>query len=215
MQGMYSYADSIYKRVGKRMLDLTLVIASMPITLPLICAVSVAIRIGLGSPVFFRQERLGLNGKEFLITKFRTMSQARDQKGDLLSDQLRLTRLGRWLRSTSVDELPELINVLRGEMSLVGPRPLHSYYRDRYSDRQFRRHHAPPGITGWAQVHGRNAISWEKKFELDLWYVQHQSLWLDLKILCLTSLNLFRSEGVTQPGHATADEFKGTFDKGV
>jgi sugar transferase EpsL len=171
---------------------------------------AVAVRLALGAPVFFRQERPGLAGRTFRIVKFRTMSQARGHDGQLLPDAQRLGRVGRWLRASSLDELPEVFNVLRGEMSLVGPRPLLPQYLARYSPRQARRHEVRPGITGWAQVNGRNALSWEDRFELDVWYVEHRSFWLDLKILGLTALKVIRREGISAAGEATMGEFRGS-----
>ncbi|WP_423839267.1 sugar transferase [Thermus scotoductus] len=171
----------------------------------------IALRIWreMGSPVLFRQVRPGLYGKPFVMYKFRTMTEARDAEGNLLPDALRLTPFGRWLRSTSLDELPELFNVLMGDMSLVGPRPLLMEYLDRYTPEQARRHEVKPGITGWAQVNGRNALSWEEKFKLDLWYVDNWTIWLDLKILWLTLVKVLGREGISAPGHATMPEFKG------
>jgi sugar transferase EpsL len=197
------------------MFDLALSVAALPVWLPLVAALALAVRLRLGSPVFFKQERLGLGGRAFFIKKFRTMTDSRDAQGKLLPDAERLTNLGKFLRATSLDELPEMINVLRGEMSLVGPRPLYAHYRDRYTPGQFRRHEAPPGISGWAQVNGRNALTWEQKFEMDVWYVDHQSFRLDLKIIALTFLKIVRREGISQPGHATAEEFTGSLHKGV
>jgi lipopolysaccharide/colanic/teichoic acid biosynthesis glycosyltransferase len=208
-------SSDIYRRTGKRVFDLALIMLALPVTLPLLVTLALLVRVRLGSPVMFRQERLGLNGKPFSIRKFRTMTNGRDARGNLLPDSERLTRFGRFLRAASLDELPELINVLRGEMSLVGPRPLYSHYRDRYTAEQFRRHEVLPGITGWAQVNGRNAISWEAKFERDVWYVDHCSLRLDVKIIALTLLKIIKREGISQPGHATAEEFQGTLHKGV
>lgn len=205
----------MYRRCGKRILDLACCVLAMPVVLPLVVLIGLMVRIHFGSPVLFIQERLGLKGRPFLIRKFRTMTDARGDDGELLPDVDRLTAIGRFLRATSLDELPELMNVLRGEMSLVGPRPLYSHYRDRYTPDQFRRHEALPGISGWAQVNGRNALSWEEKFGLDVWYVDHQSFRLDVKIIALTVLNLIRRVGVSQPGHATAQEFKGSMRKGA
>ena len=202
--------SGIYRRRVKRVLDLVFCVLALPVVLPLLVIIALVVRIHFGSSVLFTQERLGLDGRPFLITKFRTMTGARDAQGNLLPDAERLTRLGRFLRATSLDELPELMNVLGGEMSLVGPRPLYAHYRDRYTPEQFRRHEVLPGISGWAQVNGRNALSWEQKFELDLWYVDHQSLFLDLRILFLTIWNALIREGINQPGHATAEEFMGT-----
>ncbi len=193
----------------KRVFDL--VVSSLMILLlsPLLAAVAMLVRLRLGSPVLFRQKRAGWFGSRFECLKFRTMTNARDANGQLLPDANRLTGLGRFLRSTSLDELPELINVIRGEMSLVGPRPLLAKYLERYSPEQMRRHNARPGITGWAQINGRNAVNWEQRFELDLWYVEHWSFWLDLSILTKTAWQVVRREGVSPPGHATMPEFPG------
>jgi lipopolysaccharide/colanic/teichoic acid biosynthesis glycosyltransferase len=164
----------------------------------------------MGSPVFFKQQRPGLHGKPFYMFKFRTMTNACDGDGCLLPDCDRLTPLGRFLRSTSLDELPELFNVLKGDMSLVGPRPLLMQYLDRYTPEQARRHEVRPGVTGWAQVNGRNALSWEDKFEMDVWYVDNRSFWLDLKILWMTLLKVVRREGISGDGCETMTEFEGT-----
>lgn len=172
--------------------------------------VAVLVRIVHGKPVLFRQNRPGYQSSLFTVYKFRTMNNARDKQGNLLPDEQRLTRLGRFLRSSSLDELPELFNVLRGEMSLVGPRPLFKHYLERYSPEQARRHEVLPGITGWAQVNGRNALDWEEKFRLDVWYVDNWSFGLDLKILLLTLWKVIKREGISQPGHATAEEFMGS-----
>ena len=173
----------------------------------LILAITIFSR--LGSPILFRQRRPGLNGEIFEMLKFRSMQEAKDKEGNLLPDSERLTEFGRWLRSTSLDELPELWNVLRGEMSLVGPRPLLMEYLPLYSPEQAHRHDVRPGITGWAQVNGRNAISWEEKFKLDVWYVDHQSFWLDLKILFLTVKNVISQHGISADGEATMPKFSG------
>lgn len=170
---------------------------------------AVWVRLALGKPVLFSQVRPGLDGKPFTMYKFRTMTNARDAKGELLPDALRLTRFGRFLRASSLDELPELWNVLKGDMSLVGPRPLLMEYLPLYSSFQARRHEVRPGITGWAQVNGRNALSWEERFELDVWYVDHHSLWLDLRILWLTVRKVIQREGITAKGEATMSKFKG------
>ena len=170
---------------------------------------AVWVRLALGKPVLFSQARPGLGGKPFTMYKFRTMTNARDAKGELLPDALRLTRFGRFLRASSLDELPELWNVLKGDMSLVGPRPLLMEYLPLYSSFQARRHEVRPGITGWAQVNGRNALSWEERFELDVWYVDHHSLWLDLRILWLTVRKVIQREGITAKGEATMSKFKG------
>jgi sugar transferase EpsL len=195
---------------AKRTFDVVLAAAAIVLLSPVLAAVALLIRFRFGSPVLFRQERAGLFGSRFECLKFRTMTDARDANGQLLPDTDRLTRLGRFLRSTSLDELPELINVIRGEMSLVGPRPLLAKYLERYSSEQMRRHHVRPGITGYAQINGRNALNWDKRFELDLWYIDHQTFWLDLKIVLLTPWRLLNRDGISQPGHATAEEFTGT-----
>ncbi len=170
----------------------------------------IMVGLSLGRPIFFKQIRPGLNGKPFQMIKIRTMINLHDQYGNLLSDADRLTKFGRFLRATSIDELPELWNVFRGDMSLVGPRPLLMEYLPLYSDEQARRHKVRPGITGWAQVNGRNAIGWEEKFKLDVWYVDHQSFWLDLKILWLTALKVTKRDGISPQGEATMASFKGS-----
>ncbi|MEN6437691.1 MAG: sugar transferase [Syntrophobacter sp.] len=181
---------------------------------PLLITLFVLVRLLIGSPIFFIQIRPGLNGKPFKMYKFRTMNDIRDPRGNLLPDSQRLTAFGRFLRITSLDELPELWNVIKGDMSLVGPRPLLMQYLDRYTPEQARRHEVKPGITGWAQINGRNAISWEKKFELDVWYVDHWSLWLDIKIIGMTIWKILRREGISQQGEATAREFMGNTQRG-
>jgi sugar transferase EpsL len=196
--------------LSKRLFDLVLSLIGLVLLSPVMLVVSLLVRRCLGKPVLFRQIRPGYKARLFEVYKFRTMNDARDSLGNLLPDAERLTRLGRFLRSSSLDELPELVNVLRGEMSLVGPRPLFAKYLERYSPEQARRHEVLPGITGWAQINGRNAISWEDKFRLDVWYVDNWSFWLDLKILLLTLWKVIRREGISQPGHATAEEFMGT-----
>lgn len=192
---------------AKRVMDLALVIGSAPLWLPLLGVIAILVRIKLGSPVFFRQFRPGLREQVFEMVKFRTMRCDRDSTGELLPDEVRLTPFGRWLRSSSLDELPELWNVIKGEMSLVGPRPLLVRYLARYSTEQRRRHEVPPGLTGWAQVNGRNALSWESRFAMDVWYVDNRSLYLDLKILALTLGSVFSRRGVSARGHATMPEF--------
>ncbi|GAA3984008.1 sugar transferase [Comamonas faecalis] len=193
----------------KRLLDFTVALLGLiALALPL-CILILLIRRKLGSPVFFRQTRPGLHGKPFQMVKFRTMTDARDAQGALLPDADRLTPFGRFLRSTSLDELPELWNVLKGDMSLVGPRPLLMEYLPLYSPEQARRHAVRPGVTGWAQVNGRNAISWEEKFALDVWYVDHQSLALDLRILWLTVKKVLVREGISAAGEATMGKFTG------
>jgi len=196
--------------LAKRIFDLALTIPGMMVAAPVMLLIGLLVRIYLGKPVLFCQERPGYLGKPFRIHKFRSMTDARDAQGNLLPDAQRLARLGRFLRSSSLDELPELINILRGEMSLVGPRPLLMQYLERYTPEQARRHHALPGMTGWAQVNGRNAISWDDKFRLDVWYVDHWSLGLDVRIIFLTLWKILRREGISQPGHATAEEFMGS-----
>jgi sugar transferase EpsL len=193
----------------KRIFDLVLTIPGLILISPLLAFAALLVRIRLGKPVLFRQLRPGYRAIPFEIYKFRTMSEARDADGNLLPDEDRLTKLGRFLRASSIDELPELFNVLRGEMSLVGPRPLLMQYLERYSPEQARRHEVLPGITGWAQIGGRNVITWDEKFERDVWYVDHWSLRRDVKILILNFWKVIKREGISQPGHATAEEFMG------
>lgn len=193
----------------KRIFDLVVALPVFVLLLPAIVLVAALVRLKLGSSIFFRQLRPGLNGQVFNMYKFRTMTDERDRNGSLLSDKDRLTEFGGFLRSTSLDELPGLWNVLKGEMSLVGPRPLLVEYLPLYSTQQARRHEIKPGITGWAQVNGRNEIGWDEKFELDVWYVDHRSILLDLKILWLTVKKVILRDGVSQNGHATVEYFKG------
>lgn len=193
----------------KRALDIIGAAAGMLLLSPVIVVLSLLIRRRLGSPVLFRQDRPGLDGRIFGMVKFRTMTNARGKDGDLLPDAERLTPFGRWLRSTSLDELPELWNVLRGDMSLVGPRPLLVQYLPLYSAEQARRHDVKPGLTGWAQINGRNALSWNEKFALDIWYVDHRSLALDLRILWWTAWRVLRRDGVSAAGEATMPVFTG------
>lgn len=193
----------------KRILDIAITLPALILLSPILILISFLVVIFYGFPILFRQERPGFKVKIFTIYKFRTMHNTVNKLGEPLPDRKRLTKLGRFLRSTSLDELPELINVLKGEMSLVGPRPLLPDYLPLYNAEQARRHDVLPGITGWAQVHGRNALSWEEKFELDTWYVDHQSSWLDLKIIGMTLLKVLQREGISQPGQATAELFKG------
>lgn len=200
----------MYRRHLKRIFDLCIASAALIALAPLLLIIAALVRVSLGAPVIFRQQRPGLHGKPFTLLKFRSMTDARDAEGNLLPDDRRLTRFGRFLRSSSLDELPELINVVRGDMSLVGPRPLLMEYLDRYTPEQMRRHAVRPGITGWAQVNGRNAITWEQKFALDVWYVDHLSFWLDLRILALTVWRVARCEGINQRGCATVTIFQGT-----
>ena len=194
----------------KRLFDLTASTAGLLVLSPVLAGLALAVRVKLGSPVFFRQVRPGLHGRPFEMVKFRTMRNAHDSNGNLLPDDQRMTPLGSFLRSSSLDELPELWNVIRGDMSLVGPRPLLMQYLDRYTADQARRHDVRPGITGWAQVNGRNSLEWEDRLEMDVWYVDNQSLWLDLKILALTVGKVFRRDGVAAEGHVTMPEFMGS-----
>lgn len=194
----------------KRLFDILAVVLTAPVWLPVCGVLAILVALKLGRPVIFRQTRPGLHGKPFAFAKFRSMTDARDASGQPLPDEQRLPPFGRWLRSTSLDELPELLHVLTGEMSLVGPRPLLMQYLERYSPRQARRHEVRPGLTGWSQVNGRNALSWEEKLELDVWYVENRSFWLDLKILAMTFTAVFKKRGVTAPGSATAPEFMGS-----
>jgi len=197
------------KRQEKRVLDVLLAACALVALSPVLLVVAVLVRMRLGAPVLFTQVRPGLGGRPFRMVKFRTMTEARDAAGTLLPDNVRLTPFGKFLRSTSLDELPELWNVLRGEMSLVGPRPLLMQYLPLYSDEQRRRHEVRPGITGWAQVNGRNASSWEERFRQDVWYVDRQSLWLDVKILAMTVLKVVKRDGVSATGHVTMPPFQG------
>ncbi len=198
-----------YRRYAKRVFDLAFTIPALIVLSPFMLMIALMVRLVLGNPVLFRQQRAGLQGRPFTLFKFRTMTDARDAAGNLLSDERRLTRFGQFLRRISLDELPEMINVLRGEMSWVGPRPLMAQYLDRYTREQMRRHAVRPGITGWAQVNGRNRLTWEQKFALDVWYVDHQSLRLDLKIIAMTLWQILSREGISQPGQVTAQEFTG------
>jgi sugar transferase EpsL len=196
--------------LSKRIFDLTLTGIGLVIISPILVLLILAVRLAHSSPVLFTQVRPGYLGRPFKIYKLRSMTDRRDTQGNLLPDAERITRLGRFLRATSLDELPELFNVLRGEMSLVGPRPLLMQYLTRYTPEQARRHAVLPGVTGWAQVNGRNALTWEDKFRLDVWYVENWSFWLDLRILGMTFIKVVKREGINQPGHATAEEFMGS-----
>ncbi|HEY5270756.1 MAG TPA: sugar transferase [Anaerolineales bacterium] len=195
--------------LSKRIFDLLTTTLGLVVILPLLLVISLLVWIFLGTPVLFLQQRPGYKGRPFITYKFRTMTDRCGPDGNMLPDAERLTPFGRFLRSSSLDDLLQLWNVLRGEMSLVGPRPLLMRYLERYTPEQMRRHDVLPGITGWAQIHGRNTLDWEKKFRLDVWYVDHQSFWLDIKILFLTPWKVFKREGISQPGQATAEEFKG------
>ena len=194
----------------KRLFDFLVALFALLILLPVIMVVAVLIRLKLGSPILFTQERPGLHGKVFKMKKFRSMLAGKDKQGNLLPDDERMTQFGAFLRSTSLDELPGLFNVLKGDMSLVGPRPLLLQYLPLYNKEQACRHNVRPGITGWAQVNGRNAISWEQKFKLDVWYVDNQSFFLDIKILLLTVKKVFVREGISANGHVTIEPFKGS-----
>ncbi len=199
----------MYKIYFKRIFDFIISLILLILLSPFLLVIALLVRIFLGAPVLFKQKRPGLKGKPFVLYKFRTMTNAKDEQGHLLPDEQRLTKFGQFLRSTSLDELPELFNVLKGDMSLVGPRPLLMEYLPLYSKEQMRRHDVRPGITGWAQVNGRNAITWQEKFKMDVWYVDHLSLVLDLKILTLTLLKVTRREAINQPGRATMEKFTG------
>lgn len=194
---------------GKRLFDLICASLALLILSPIFLFLAILVRLSIGSPILFRQPRPGYRGRPFFIYKFRTMTDRPAPDGGLLPDAERLTPLGRFLRSYSLDELPELFNILRGEMSFVGPRPLLMEYLGRYSPEQMRRHEVPPGLTGWAQVNGRNAITWEEKFNYDVWYVDHWSFWLDIKIILMTVWKTLKREGITREGHATTDYFIG------
>jgi len=191
-----------------RTFDILLVIPALIISLPVMVVIGFLVRIKMGKGVLFKQRRPGLFGKAFVMLKFRTMKNSSEETLDL-TDTERITRLGKFLRSTSLDELPELINVVKGDMSLVGPRPLLMRYLNRYTPEQKRRHNVKPGITGWAQVNGRNALTWDEKFALDLWYVEHRSVSLNLKIIAMTFWKIFKREGISHPGEATMNEFMG------
>jgi sugar transferase EpsL len=203
----YKMKNNFYISYGKRIFDLALAVPALIAFSPILVIVAFLVRMKLGAPVLFKQTRPGLHEKPFDIFKFRTMIGARDKNGKLLPDARRLTSLGAFLRKASIDELPELFNVLKGDMSLVGPRPLLMQYLARYTPEQARRHEVKPGITGWAQVNGRNAITWEEKFKLDVWYVDNRSLWLDIKIIYMTIWKIFKREGINQKGQATMEEF--------
>ena len=195
----------------KRLFDFAVALIALIIASPVLLVVALLVRIKLGSPVLFRQERPGLDCSIFTMYKFRTMlAQTHDAQGNILPDDKRLTPFGLKLRATSLDELPELLNVLKGDMSLVGPRPLMVKYLDRYSPEQNRRHAVKPGLTGWAQIHGRNNLTWEQKFDYDVWYVDHQSFWLDIKILLLTAWQVVTRKDIAKDGHVTVDEFMGS-----
>jgi sugar transferase EpsL len=208
--GLKAGPTPAYQRWLKRVLDVLVCLLSAPISLPLLATVGLLVRLFVGKPTFFSQLRPGLHGRPFTFIKFRTMSDERDREGRLLPDVERLRPFGRFLRSVSLDELPELWNVLRGNMSLVGPRPLLMQYLPCYTPEQARRHEVRPGLTGWAQINGRNTLTWEQKFERDVWYVDNVSFWLDLRIMTLTAWKLLKREGISQPGQATMLEFTGS-----
>ena len=197
-------------QIIKRTFDVIVSALGLILLSPLLLVLALLVRINLGAPVFFRQERPGLHEKIFMLCKFRSMKNATDSKGNPLPDEKRLSRFGKILRASSLDELPELFNVLKGEMSLVGPRPLLVKYLELYSPEQHRRHEVLPGITGWAQVNGRNAVGWEDRFRMDVWYVDHWTPWLDLKILFMTVKKVFIHEGISAENQATMEEFKGS-----
>lgn len=199
----------MYRRIVKRVLDILVASAALILLSPVILALALVVVLALGRPVLFTQTRAGREGKPFKMVKFRSMTNGRDSAGELLPDAERLSRLGHFLRATSLDELPELWNVLKGDMSLVGPRPLLMDYLPLYSDEQRRRHELRPGITGWAQVNGRNALSWKQKFDFDVWYVDHCSFTIDARIVALTFLRVLESDGIREPGSATAERFRG------
>ena len=196
--------------ISKRIFDLLASSTGLILLSPFLLVISIVILASFGQPILFRQKRPGYLGKPFIIYKFRTMAEAFDSKGVLLPDVERLTRFGRFLRTMSIDELPELFNVIRGEMSIVGPRPLLMQYLERYSPEQARRHNVLPGMTGWAQINGRNAITWEDKFRYDVWYVDHWTFWLDMKIIVLSFWKVLLREGINEPGRISAGEFMGT-----
>lgn len=193
----------------KKTFDFIISLLALIILMPIIGITALLIQWKFGSPIIFKQQRPGINGENFYVYKFRTMTDQRDEHGELLPDGVRLTSFGKLIRKLSIDELPQLVNVFKGEMSFVGPRPLLSEYLPLYNEKQVRRHEVRPGITGWAQVNGRNAISWEERFELDVWYVDNQSFWLDIKILFKTVLKVFKSEGISQDGEVTMSKFTG------
>lgn len=198
----------------KRIFDIVVSLIALILLSPVIAITAFLIKVKIGTPVIFTQERPGLNGEPFRVYKYRSMTDERDINGELLADNVRLTSFGKVIRKLSLDELPQLWNVLKGNMSFVGPRPLLMEYMDLYNENQLKRHDVRPGITGWAQVNGRNTITWEKKFEFDVWYVEHQSFWLDMKILFMTVLKVFKSEGISQDGQVTMTKFQGSSKSG-
>lgn len=194
----------------KRLIDISISLIGLMVLFPFLLLISILIKINIKENVFFKQRRPGKNKKIFYLYKFKTMKELRNKNGNLLPDEKRLTKFGKLLRKFSLDELPEFWNVIKGDMSLVGPRPLLVEYLDRYTPEQARRHDVKPGITGWAQINGRNATTWEKKFKYDVWYVENRNLLLDIKIIIITILKVIKGEGISQPGHATMEEFKGS-----
>lgn len=205
--------DRVYLAFGKRLLDIVVSATLLAVAAPVLASLALLVWRHLGRPVLFRQLRPGRDGRPFRVLKFRTMSDARDAEGNLLPDDVRLGRLGRFLRTWSLDELPQLVNVLRGDMSLIGPRPLRMAYLGRYNPRQARRHEVKPGLTGWSQVHGRNALNWEERLALDVWYVDHRCLYIDLKILMMTVAIVLRRKGINAAGHSTMPEFTGSLSE--
>jgi len=203
-----------YRRYFKRPIDFVLSLVAITILSPILLLIALLVRIKLGSPVIFKQQRPGMNEKIFTLYKFRTMTDERDEKGELLPDEMRLTDFGKFLRASSLDELPELFNILKGDMSIVGPRPLLIEYLPLYNAHQRRRHEVRPGLTGWAQVNGRNAISWEEKFNYDVEYVDNLSFFLDVKIIFLTIMKVLKREGINQEGRATMEPFRGSQQAG-
>ncbi|HDX9588384.1 TPA: sugar transferase [Bacillus pseudomycoides] len=198
----------------KRLFDLFISLPLLFCFSSVILVVAILVKLKLGSPILFKQQRPGLHGKPFYLYKFRTMTNAKDSNGEFLPDEVRLTSFGKFLRKCSIDELPQLLNVVKGDLSLVGPRPLLMEYLPLYSNEQAKRHHVRPGITGWAQVNGRNSISWDEKFKLDIWYVEHQNFLLDLKILYLTVIKVLKTEGIQNDNHVTMPIFKGSIKHG-
>ena len=207
--------DSNYVKYGKRFFDVIGSLVAIIVLSPVLLVTAILVRKKLGSPVLFQQERPGKDEKVFQMYKFRSMTEERDKNGELFPDEIRLTEFGKKLRSTSLDELPELFNILKGDMSFIGPRPLLVRYLPLYNERQKHRHDVKPGITGYAQVNGRNAISWEEKFEKDVWYVEHISLWTDIKILLKTVFVVFAREGISSETAATMEEFKGSKEENL
>ncbi len=201
--------NNLYRHIGKRIFDIVLSLILLSLTFPVLLVCSILVRLTMGSPVFFIQKRPGRNEKIFALIKLRTMQNFKDERGFLLPDKDRLTKLGRFLRSTSIDELPELWNVVIGEMSLVGPRPLLPQYLTRYSEKQSRRHKVLPGLTGLAQINGRNNLDWNRKFELDIYYVDNVSFLLDIKIICITAVRILLRKNISKSGHSTTPEFLG------